>query len=60
MTVMEYVLKTRLVMAKELLCKEKTSVTEVAARCGFSGLSYFSRVFKEETGLTPLAYRKQA
>ena len=60
MTVMEYVLKTRLVMAKELLRKEKTSVTEVAARCGFSGLSYFSRVFKEETGLTPLAYRKQA
>ena len=58
MTVMEYVLKTRLVMAKELLRKEKISVTEVAARCGFSGPSYFSRVFKEDTGMTPLAYRK--
>ena len=59
LTVMEYVLKTRLVMAKELLEKEKTSITEVASRCGFCSLSYFSRVFKEETGMTPLAYRKR-
>ena len=58
MTVMEYVLKTRLVMAKELLEKEKTSITEVASRCGFCSLSYFSRIFKEETGMTPMAYRR--
>lgn len=58
MTVMEYVLNTRLVMAKELLQKEKLSITEVASRCGFCSPSYFSRVFKAETGMTPLAYRK--
>lgn len=58
MTVMEYILKMRIVMAKEMLVKEKCSVTEVASRCGFSSLSYFSRVFKENVGMSPYAYRK--
>ena len=59
MTVMEYILKTRIVMAKNMLLKEKLSVTEISNRCGFSSISYFSRVFKEQTGVTPLAYRKK-
>lgn len=58
MTVMEYILKTRIVMAKTMLLKEDISVTEISNRCGFSSISYFSRVFKKETGLTPLKYRK--
>ena len=59
MTVMEYILKTRIVMASSLLRKESASVTEISERCGFSGVSYFCRVFKEETGKTPLAYRRE-
>lgn len=59
MTVMEYILKTRIVMAKNMLLKEDISVTEISNRCGFSSISYFSRIFKEETGVTPLNYRKQ-
>lgn len=58
LSVMEYILKTRIVMAKAMLAKERISVSEVSARCGFSSLSYFSRVFKESVGMTPLEYRR--
>ena len=59
LTVMEYVLKTRVMMAKDLLwCSEK-SVTEISADCGFGSISYFSRAFKNETGMTPMQYKKQ-
>ena len=57
-TPMEYVLKTRLAAAAELLSATELSVTEIGVRCGFSSPAYFSRVFKEETGLSPLRYRK--
>ncbi|MCL6580427.1 MAG: glutamate mutase L [Firmicutes bacterium] len=35
-------------------------VAGVAERAGFRDGSYFSRVFRRETGLTPSAYRRQA
>lgn len=59
LTVMDYILKTRIVLAKNMLTKEKASVTEISNRCGFSSVSYFSRVFKRETGITPLKYRNE-
>lgn len=59
MTIMNYILKTRIVMAQNMLLKERTSVTEISNCCGFSSISYFCRVFKEETGMTPLNYRKK-
>ena len=58
MTVMDYILKTRIVLAKGLLISEKISVSEISNRCGFSSVSYFCRAFKEETGKTPLEYRR--
>ena len=60
LTVMEYVLKTRIMMAKELLCEANMSVTEISEACGFSSVSYFSRAFKNETGVSPLQYRKRS
>ena len=59
LTVMEYILKTRITMAKELLCKTDLSVTEISESCGFSSISFFSRVFKNETGMSPLQYKRQ-
>lgn len=58
-TVMGYIVQTRITMAKELLKKEDISVTQVSILCGFSSPSYFSRIFKEKTGLSPSAYRNQ-
>ena len=58
-TVMDYVLKTRIVAAKGLLAETELSISEISNRCGFGSISYFCRVFKEHTGLTPLQYRKK-
>lgn len=57
-TVMEYVQKTRIAMAKELLSESNMSVTEIAEACGFSSISYFSRSFKNETSVTPSQYKR--
>jgi AraC-like DNA-binding protein len=59
LTVMEYILKTRIAMAKELLCEAKMSVTEISEACGFSSTSFFSRTFKNEVGMSPLQYKKK-
>ena len=58
MTVMDYILKTRIIMAQALLKDGDSSVTEVGLASGFSSGSHFSRVFKEAVGMTPLQYRK--
>lgn len=57
-TVMEYILATRIVLAKEMLLKSDYTVGEISERCGFSGISYFCRVFRQSVGKTPLEFRK--
>ncbi len=44
---------------KRLLTYSKLSVNEIAYQLGFSDPAYFSRLFKMQTGLTALAWRKQ-
>ena len=57
-TIMKYILKTRIVLAKNMLSNESLSITVISNRCGFSSVSYFSRIFKEETGMNPLTFKK--
>jgi len=57
-TIMEYILKTRIILAKNMLLKENLSVSQISALCGFSSLSYFCRVFKISTGKSPLQFKK--
>lgn len=59
-TVMDYVLKTRIVAAKSMLSETDLQISEISSRCGFSSTSYFCRIFKENTNITPLQYRKDA
>ena len=59
LTVMEYVLQTRVMLAKGMLSSTNESVLRVSEDCGFSSVGYFCRAFKAEVGLTPLAYRKE-
>ena len=49
----------RLTHAKGLLTQTDLSVLQVAHACGFTSQSYFGRAFAKETGLTPLAYRRE-
>lgn len=58
MTIMEYLLKTRIAAAKNYLTSEEMSIGEISDKCGFSSVSYFSQVFKKNTGVSPHEYRK--
>lgn len=58
LTVMTYILKLRVVMASHMIERGGYSMTHISEACGFSSPAYFSRVFKEETGLSPLRYKQ--
>ena len=44
--------------ADRLLATTEKTVAEIAYEVGFSSPSYFRRVFRKYTGMTPSAYRK--
>lgn len=54
-----YLTHLRINTAKELLASINRKVYEVSLDVGFADVSYFNKVFKEHTGLTPLQYRQQ-
>lgn len=55
----EYVTRTRLDRAKELLLNKRLSLKEIALSVGYKDPNYFSRVFKKEMEISPSDYRKQ-
>ncbi len=59
-TPFEYLLDYRLERARQLLLNTSLPVTETGLRCGFQSTSYFGRLFREKTGLSPSEYRRQA
>ncbi|HJA25132.1 MAG TPA: response regulator [Candidatus Fournierella merdigallinarum] len=55
----EYLTACRIERAKELLRRNREySVKEVAALAGYDDPYYFSRIFKNNTGLSPSEYRR--
>ncbi|WP_339116175.1 ATP-binding protein [Petrimonas sp.] len=52
-----YILHVKIDYSKKLLAKRDKNIGEVAEACGFLDVSYFSRIFKKITGVTPTAYR---
>ncbi len=57
-TPMQYVRQLRLNKAAEQLVSGSRPIREIALDCGFNDISYFSKSFREKTGLTPKAYRQ--
>lgn len=53
----EYLVFIRLQRAALELLSTDNSITEIAARCGFSDANYFKDAFKKKYGVTPRAYR---
>lgn len=52
-----YLADCRVARARELLETTMDTVKEVGAACGYTDTSYFIRVFKRLTGMTPAEYR---
>ena len=53
-----YVLQLRLTRAQDLIRERRTSLTDVAALCGFSSQSHMSTMFRQTLGMTPSEYRR--
>ena len=55
MTITAYQQKIRIHQAKHLLKNENMPIEEIAWMVGYEDSSYFTRVFKQETGYTPIS-----
>ncbi len=60
MTFSEYVTRSRLQKAKNLLMGSNMSVSDIAEAVGYNTSKYFIKLFKEYEGQTPSKYRKTA
>lgn len=54
----QYLLQIRINKAKELLEKHHLSVKQTGAAVGFNDELYFSRLFKQKTGMSPSRWKK--
>jgi len=54
-----YLNRMRVEKAASMLLTTDIPISEVAAACGFEDQSWFSKIFRNNTGLTPGKYREQ-
>ncbi|MDD7652976.1 MAG: helix-turn-helix transcriptional regulator [Candidatus Faecousia sp.] len=59
-TISAYVSHIRIEKSKALLRQPGVPIAEIAGLCGFEDQSYFTRVFKKQTGISPKQYRNNA
>lgn len=57
--VMLYIAKTRVRRAQEYMKEEGRSLTEIAFLTGYDDYTYFNRVFRKMTGMSPREYKAQ-
>lgn len=59
MSAQDFILRTRLQAACEMLGAGAKSVAEIAGECGFCDQSALTRQFRQQLGVTPVAFQKQ-
>lgn len=57
-TFTEYVNQLRIERSKALLHSSRMAISEISSEVGFEDQSYFTRIFKKQTGLSPGKYRE--
>ena len=58
MTYTQYLNMLKTDYARKLLLSTKLKITEICGECGFASHSNFLRLFRQQTGMSPAAYRK--
>lgn len=58
LTIIDYMTNVRIEYAKELLISTNKNCTEICFDAGYNNQSYFTRIFKEVTGVTPRQFRE--
>lgn len=59
-TISAYMSHIRIEKSKSLLRQPGVPIAEIADLCGFEDQSYFTRVFKKQTGISPKQYRNNS
>ena len=57
MSPIQFRIRKKLDMAKELLLNDAMSIYEISEYLGFENVTYFTRLFKEYEGITPKKYK---
>ena len=55
----EYILQQKIKKAQDMLLDSSLSITDISNQLNFQSSSYFTRIFKSKTQLSPSNYRKQ-
>lgn len=59
MSFRDYLTTKRISLAKQMLIDDKKSkIAVIAYQCGYKDVSYFSRIFKKKTGVSPGVFRQ--
>lgn len=58
-SISSYILQKRVEEAKKLLSQSNLPINTVSIYVGYSNFSYFTKMFKENTGYSPLEYRRK-
>lgn len=53
------VIQSRVLLSKNLLTSTTKSIQQIADDCGYNNVVHFSRQFKAEVGVSPIAWRKK-
>lgn len=58
LSISSYLIQKRIDLAKDLLSTTRTPVSVISSQAGYDNFAYFTKVFKEKTGMSPNEYRK--
>ncbi len=55
----QYIVKQRIALAQRYLAQPNLSIAQICQLVGFQNQSHFTRVFRQQLGVTPKVYRQQ-
>ena len=55
-----YITERRMSVARDLLLSTALNISQISQASGYDDPSYFTRVFRQETGMPPRQYRAHA